>query len=271
MHKNTKLTPVRRREVYDQWLKGAKITHLADKFMVTRKIIRKVIKRAKQGDFTIHKSINDRYRDAFYGLKHLSKTEKRIKGKLAKKARRYEKDYPGEMVHFDSKKLPRVIGDDQKLRKESLFVAIDDYSRHLFADILPDKTMESSGIFLESCIDTVPYKIECAYSDNGTEFKGTDEHDFVRVCSSNGIEQKHTRIARPQTNGKAERVIRTILEQWLRKHTFYSREERRKSLQEFVYFYNTKRFHSALKKGKEKFTPCQILQMYLDSKLDTTL
>lgn len=271
MHKNTKLTPVRRREIYDLWLSGTKITHLAQQFMVTRKIIRKVIKRAKMGDFSVHKSINDRYRSAFYGLKHLSKTEKRIKGKLAKKAKRYEKDYPGEMVHFDSKILPRIKGEDKRLKRESLFVAIDDYSRHLFADILPDKSMESSGVFLETLIDLTPYKIECAYSDNGTEFKGTPEHDFVWVCNENGIDQKFTRVRRPQTNGKAERVIRTIMEECLRTKFFTSRKERQEFLHAFVHFYNTKRLHSALKQGKQKLTPCQILQMYLDSKLDTTL
>ena len=84
---HTKLTPVRRREIYALWLSGAKITHLADKFMVTRKVIREAIKRGKQGD-TVHRSINDRYRNAFYGLRHLSKTEKRVRGRLAKKARR---------------------------------------------------------------------------------------------------------------------------------------------------------------------------------------
>jgi len=271
MHKNTKLTPVRRREIYNLWLKGAKITHLADQFMVTRKIIRRVIKRAKRGDFTIHKSINNRFRDAFYGLKHLSKTEKKIKGKLARKARRYEKDYPGEMVHFDSKRMPRIKGEDKNLKQEYLFVAIDDYSRHLFADIMPDKSMESSGIFLETMIEVVPYRMDCAYSDNGKEFKGTPEHDFVWVCNANGIEQQFTRVRRPQTNGKAERVIRTLLEECLRIRFFSSRKERRQFLQNYVHFYNTERLHTALKNGKEKLTPCQALQMYLDSKLDTTL
>lgn len=267
MHKHTKITPRCRKEIYELWQRGEKVASLAKKFRVERLTIYKILKRARLKDFSIHKSINDRFRQAFYGLKHLSKIEQKILGKLAKKARRYEKDYPGEMVHFDSKKLPRVKGDKQKLKKESLFVGIDDYSRHLFADIMPDKSQESAGIFLETLIEVVPYKIECAYSDNGTEFKGTAHHDFVWVCNHNGIEQRFTRVKRPQTNGKAERVIRTILEEWLYKNTFYSREERRRSLQQFVYYYNQKRPHHALKVNGQKLTPCQTIQNYVKSKV----
>lgn len=266
MHKHTKLTPVSRKEIYALWQNGRTIRSLAEEFRVTRKIIYTILKRGRLKDFSVHKSTNERFRKALYGFKRLSKAEQRILGKIARKARRYEKDYPGEMVHFDSKKLPRVKGDSVKLKKESLFVGIDDYSRHLFADILPDKTQVSAGIFLETLIAVAPYKIDCAYSDNGTEFKGTPQHDFVWVCNNNGIEQKFTRVATPQTNGKAERVIRTIMEGWFNKHTFYSREERRKSLQEFIYHYNKKRPHSAL----EGLTPCHTIQNYINSTMYTT-
>lgn len=263
MHKNTKVTPRCRREIYELWKKGKKIKRLSEEFRVSRPVIHEILKRARLGDFSIHKSVNLRFKQAFYGLKKLSKLEKKIKGKLAKKSRRYEKDYPGEMEHFDSKKLPRVKHDDQKLKKESLFIAIDDYSRHLFADILPDKSQESSSVFLETAIEVVPFKLDLAYSDNGTEFKGTKNHDFVWVCEHNGIEQKFTRVAHPQTNGKAERVIRTIMEEWFRKNEFTSREERRRSLQEYVYYYNNNRPHTALK----GLTPCQVIQNYVNSKV----
>jgi len=44
----------------------------------------------------------------------------------------------------------------------------------------------------------------------GTEFKGTDNHAFGKACRLNGIGQKFARINRPQTNGKAERIIRAL-------------------------------------------------------------
>jgi len=46
-------------------------------------------------------------------------------------------------------------------------------------------------------------------SDNGKEFKETDGHALNKACRQHGIGQKFTRINRPQTNGKVERVIRT--------------------------------------------------------------
>lgn len=270
MHKNTKLTPANRKEIYELWLQGKTVTFLSNEFRVTRKIIYMVLKRARLKDFSIHKSTNHRFKKAFYGLKHLSKTEKKVLGRLAKRANRYEKDYPGEMVHFDSKALRRVKKDDKKLKTEYLFIAIDDYSRQLFADVLPTKNQDTAAVFLETILELVPYKIECAYSDNGCEFKGNKDHDFVWTCERNGIEQRYTRVGRPQTNGKAERVIRTIMEECLRKYSYETREERRKALQKYVYYYNMKRPHSALKKGKNRLTPCQIIQNFLNQKVYIT-
>lgn len=267
MHKNTKVTPKCRVEIYELWKTGKRVATLAKMFRVSRPTIYKILKRARMNDFSIHLSINHRYKQALYGLRKLSKTEKKLEAKLRKRARRYEKDYPGEMVHFDSKRMPRIKGENKKLKREVLFVGIDDNSRYLFADVLPNGSMDSSSLFLEMMIDLVPFKIECAYSDNGTEFKGSSDHDFRWVCDDNGIEQKFTRVARPQTNGKAERVIRTLIEEWMYSQYFSSREERRKILQEFVYYYNTTRPHSALKKGKEKMSPLQHIQNFLNQNM----
>jgi transposase InsO family protein len=55
-------------------------------------------------------------------------------------------------------------------------------------------------------IDECPYTVECAYSDNGTEYKGTSNHAFVSFLHDHKIGQKFTKVKRPQTNGKAERV-----------------------------------------------------------------
>ena len=80
---------------------------------------------------------------------------------------------------------------------------------------MPDKTANSAAKFLlEDVIEPCPYLIECVYSDNGTEYKGTIHHPFGLACFQNGINQKFTKPAHPQTNGKAERVIRTLMEMW---------------------------------------------------------
>lgn len=105
-----------------------------------------------------------------------------------------------------------------------------------------------------------PTPIECIYSDNGGEFKGTKNHAFVKGCRKNKIIQRFTRVQRPQTNGKAERVIRTLVEKWLKDNRFKSRNHRYMSLQNFVFDYNNLRPHSALKEGKKLLTPCQKLE-----------
>ena len=80
---------------------------------------------------------------------------------------------------------------------------------------MPDKTASSAAKFLlEDVIEPCPYLIEYVYSDNGTEYKGTPHHPFGFACFQNGINQKFTQPAHPQTNGKAERVIRTLMEMW---------------------------------------------------------
>ncbi|MGN7069329.1 integrase core domain-containing protein, partial [Neisseria sp. P0001.S004] len=81
-------------------------------------------------------------------------------------------------------------------------------------------------------------------------------HAFGVACYENGIGQKFTRVARPQTNGKAERVIRTLMETWHEKQLFDSPEHRRKELCRFVNFYNTVKPHRSLNGD----TPFEVLQ-----------
>ena len=136
-----------------------------------------------------------------------------------------------------------------------MFVAIDDYSRELFAGIMPDKSQHSAAKFLNQVLTECAYKIECTYSDNGTEYKGKSDHAFVSICSVNGISQRLTRPKRPQTNGKAERVIRTLLEMWYEREKFADRSERKRSLIRFVNYYNTVKPH----KGIDGRTPFEQL------------
>jgi len=145
-----------------------------------------------------------------------------------------------------------------------MFVGIDDFSRELYVSILPDKTQQSASEFLQQVLDACPYTVECAYSDNGTEYKGTDNHAFVALCREQGIGQKFTRVKHPQTNGKAERVIRTLLEMWHNKHHFKDKQQRRRTLLRFINFYNTIKPH----KGIGNKTPYEKLYGYFyDNKL----
>lgn len=264
MHKNTKLLPYQRREAYRRWSQGDSVAELAQYCRISRETMYRIIRKAKLGVFCNLPSINYRYRAIAYGLKRLSKTEKIIEKKLAKREKRlkrYEKAYPGEMVHFDTKKLPVMLGEAVSQPREWLQVAIDDYSRFLTADILPDKTSYSSAIFLEEVIFAMPFRIELAFSDNGSEYKGRKDHPFVQGLKRRHIDQKFTKPNHPYTNGKAERIIKTIMSECFGRsgRQFVSRDQRRKFLYSFVNWYNIVRPHESL----GKISPLQRLEAYL--------
>ncbi len=162
------------------------------------------------------------------------------------------------MLHGDTKRLPLLTGQKTTDRREYLFVAVDDYSRELFAAILPDKTQSSSARFLEQVIDECAYSIELYYTDNGKEYKGDPrKHAFMEKCLEHGIAQGFTRVKRPQTNGKAERMIRTIME-WHTSHTFNSPAHRKNELNRFINYYNCVKPH----KGIDGLTPGEKLIEY---------
>lgn len=146
--------------------------------------------------------------------------------------------------------------------REYLFVAIDDYSRYLFADIFPDKTSYSAAIFLEEARRSFPFPITGIYSDNGSEYKGRTGHPVNDLCKACKINQSFTKVKHPWTNGKAERVIRTLMEEWHSKtrSNHISRDHRRRHLYAYVDWYNQNRFHLSLQS-----TPLERLEKYLKS------
>ncbi|STY98755.1 Integrase core domain [Moraxella lacunata] len=232
---------------------------MALEYKVSRPTIYKVLKLARVKLLKPQSSTNNLFKQARFGIKRLAKVEKSIQDKLKRQAKRYNKSYPGELLKGQSTNSPR----------EYLFVAIDDYSRELYACIMPDKTAFSAAKFLtEQVIEPCPYVIDVIYSDNGTEFKGTKDHEFVKVCYDNNINQKFTKVGRPQTNGKAERVIRTLMQMWHEKCEFTNSGHRKQELTRFLNFYNTVKPHSSLTKKDETtgkthtFTPYEWLEFY---------
>lgn len=249
MHKHTKLLPYQRREAYRRWLQGETVTALARHFGVSRQCLYGTFRKARLGTFENFTSMNRRYRTLAYGLRRLSKTERVIAKKLVRKAhrlKRYEKDEPGELVHFDTKRLPLLPGESPQEPREWLHVAVDDFSRWLVAEIFPDKTAYSSAIHLEKVRRGSPFRMLAAYSDNGSEYRGRLDHPFVALCAEYGILQKFTKPRHPRTNGKAERLIKTLLAEWHRRYFFTSREHRRKMLYAYVRWYNQLRPHQSL-------------------------
>lgn len=265
MHKNTKLLPYQRRDIFRRWGMGTSVTDLAREYHVTRQTIYDTLRDARLGIFHNRSSMNHRYRSIWWGLHRLSKTEERLKAAQIRREhrnKRYEKTIPGEMIHLDTKRLPLLIGEAVVQPREYLFVAIDDYSRTLFADIFPDKTSYSAAIFLEEATQHFGFHVQCVYSDNGSEYKGKNGHALHDYCVKQEIDQRFTKVKHPWTNGKAERVIQTLMKEWhgRTRSNHISRAHRRRHLYAYVDWYNQSRVHQSIQS-----TPLQRLETYLRS------
>jgi len=169
---------------------------------------------------------------------------------------RYERAAPGELVHVDIKKLSRIVRPGHRVTGDRsrrspgagwqyLYVAIDDHSRLAFASVYPDETSDSSIAFLAELVrfyGAHDITVERVLTDNGSCFK----RRWADACAEHRIVVKKTRAYRPQTNGKAERFIRTLLERWAYAYPYERESERLASLPAALDFYNRFRPHRAL-------------------------
>jgi transposase InsO family protein len=183
---------------------------------------------------------------------------------------RYERSRPGELVHIDVKRLGRIQGGAGKrvrdgLRKhynptvtdrdghrrltvgwEFVHVAVDDYSRLAYAEVLPDEKAVTAIGFLRRAVDFYRrhgIQVERLLTDNGSAYVSA-LHSLA--CHTLGISHLRTRPYRPQTNGKAERFIRTMLSGWAYGAIYGSSQERTTALDGWLWHYNHQRRHSAL-------------------------
>jgi transposase InsO family protein len=186
-------------------------------------------------------------------------------------AQRYERATPGELIHVDVKKLGRITGgagkritgghgrNPRRLRTdaagvrrntrgwEAVHIAIDDATRLAYAEVLPDEKTTTAIAFLGRAIAFYGrhgITVERLLTDNGSAYRSAVH---AIACQALGIRHSRTRPYRPQTNGKAERFIRTMLGGWAYSGAVYaSSAERTAALDGWLYHYNHHRRHSAL-------------------------
>jgi transposase InsO family protein len=182
---------------------------------------------------------------------------------------RYERTRPGELVHIDVKKLGRIVGgagwrvrggrqhynshlqDAAGVRRgtvgyEYVHIAVDDYSRLAYAEVLVDEKAVTAIGFLRRAIAfyrRYGIRVERILTDNGSCYRSA-RHGIA--CRRLRIKHLRTRPYRPQTNGKAERFIRTMLAGWAYGAIYGSSRERTKALDGWLWHYNHQRRHSAL-------------------------
>lgn len=171
---------------------------------------------------------------------------------------RYEHKMPGDMIHIDIKKLRRIDGaghavDGDRTRKtrakgkgwEYLHVAIDDCTRMAYCAILPDETSDSSIGFAKQAkafFERHGMTIKRIMTDNGVGYKKR----YRRTLKSLQIKHITTKPYTPQTNGKAERFIRTCLNEWAYAYIYDHSKDRTNALKLFVDHYNLHRYHHAI-------------------------
>jgi transposase InsO family protein len=170
---------------------------------------------------------------------------------------RYQRERPGELLHVDVKRLGRIIapghrvtGDRSRAARGKagwlyVFAAIDDASRLGFARVYPDETSASALAFLDECQRFYrPHgiEIERVLTDNGKCFK----RRWRDRCAERAIKPKRTRPYRPQTNGKVERFIRTLLEIWAYAYPYAEERQRAEAFGPALEAYNRFRRHRAL-------------------------
>ena len=172
---------------------------------------------------------------------------------------RYEKDRPGELIHIDTKKLGRIpaggghrINGDRRTRGrrngyDFLHVAIDDHSRYSFVEVHDDEKGVTAAGFLLRAVDhfaEVGVSVEAVMSDNAKAY--TDSFDFKDAMDEIGARHVRIRPYRPQTNGKAERFIQTMLREWAYVRLYRTNGDRLRALPYWLRRYNHRRPHTAL-------------------------
>jgi transposase InsO family protein len=185
-------------------------------------------------------------------------------------ARRYERARPGELIHIDVKKLGRIQGgagkrwrseprthynarkrdavgvDRNTVGWEYVHVAIDDATRLAYVEVLADEKATTAIGFLRRAVAhyaSYGIAVERLITDNGSAYRSTIH---AIACRALGIRHLRTRPYRPQTNGKAERFIRTMLGGWAYGAIYRDSAERNAALAGWLDFYNRRRPHGAL-------------------------
>jgi transposase InsO family protein len=172
--------------------------------------------------------------------------------------RRYERQRPGELIHIDVKKLVqiskgaghRVTGkrtwQAEGIGWERVHVCVDDATRLAYVEVLPDEKALTAIGFLKRAIAFYAahgIEVERLMTDNGPAYVSISH---ALACKALGVRHIRTRPYRPQTNGKAERFIRTMLGGWAYGAIYRDSAQRTAALSGWLDFYNWRRPHGSL-------------------------
>ena len=170
---------------------------------------------------------------------------------------RYEWPHVGDLLHIDLKRLGRVVGIGHRIhgdrrrraRKvgwEYLHIAIDDATRLTYAEVLPAGDAPACAGFLQRTLAWFRrrgIRMRRLLTDNAWVYRAGA---FAAICRRWALRHRFTRPYRPQTNGKAERFIQTLLREWAYRVPYRSSARRTAALGPYLRFYNHRRPHTSL-------------------------
>ena len=170
---------------------------------------------------------------------------------------RYERERPGELLHVDIKRLGRfftvgkaILGDglhrSRRAGWQYLHLAVDDHSRLAYAELLPGEHPGDCAAFIGRACTWYQEQgivVERVLSANGNGYRSFAWRD---ACAELGIARRYTRPRRPQTNGKAEALVKTLQREWAYRFAYPTSAHRARALSGYMRWYNRHRPHSSL-------------------------
>ena len=186
-----------------------------------------------------------------------AKTEKEAHGE-------FESEHPGYCGAQDTFYVGTLKGVGRVYQQ----TVIDTYAKVAFAKLYDRKTPITAAEILNDRV--VPFYDEHAIrlsrmlTDRGTEFCGTQSHEYELYLAVEDIDHSRTKTKSPQTNGICERFHRTVLDEFyrvaFRKKIYRTIDELQTDLDAWIAEYNEQRPHQ----GRWCFgkTP---MQTFLDS------
>jgi transposase InsO family protein len=175
--------------------------------------------------------------------------------------RRYEWSRPGALLHMDVKKLGRFDkpgfrvtgsrGEHVRTRRaghDYLHCVVDDNSRLAYVELHPREDAATNAIALEHALAFFAElgldPPEAVMTDNALVY--IHSHRFDELLARHNITHIRTPPYTPRWNGKVERFIQTLQNEWAYSRTWPNSTARARALPSYLRYYNRQRPHSSL-------------------------
>jgi transposase InsO family protein len=178
--------------------------------------------------------------------------------------RRYEWAEPGALLHMDAKQLPvfdrpghwvdgnRTLRQDRRpvgsRRIQFAHVVVDDRTRLAYVEIHPHDRGQIAAAVLTRAARWMAEQgcgpAQAVMTDNAFAYRHS--HTFKTALGQLGARHIRTPPRTPRWNGKAERFIRTLDEEWAHGRVWPNSTRRNRALASFLRYYNRRRPHTSL-------------------------